>query len=454
MNPGGPAPASLIVERPSRVRHLVVAWAFALGFVLYLDRAAMAVLAPAVRQDLGLGSLEMGWIFGIFVWGYAAFHVPTGWLGDRIGPRRVLSAIVLAWSAFTALTAAAWSLASMLTIRFLFGAAESGATPNVTKAFARWIPATERARAQGIFFAGMSAGGALAHPLVTVLLLEIGWRSTFVVLGFLGALWAAGWHLWFRDRPAEHPHVNAAELELIGAPEEAGPTVAPIAWREALASENLWAILLMYLTYGYTGYIYITWFPSYLLEARHLTPMLAGVLAAMPPALALVAKPLGGWWSDRLVRRRGLVFGRRLVGMTGFGIGALAVIPGIFLANPYLAVAFLALADGGAALAHAVCFAVCIDIARRRAGTISALMLTMGSLGNLISALSFGAFVQYTGSWIPPFLIAMAANLAGCLLWLKIDPSKELVPDHVAVRASVPGHLHHPGDAVPPRRHD
>lgn len=227
MNPGGPAPASLTSERPSRVRHLVVAWAFALGFVLYLDRAAVAVLAPALRQDLGLSALEMGWIFGIFVWGYAAFHVPTGWLGDRVGPRRVLSAIVLAWSAFTALTAAAWNLTSMLAIRFLFGAAESGATPNVTKAFARWIPATERARAQGIFFAGMSAGGALAHPLVTVLLLGIGWRSTFLVLGFLGALWAVGWHLWFRDRPAEHPRVNGAELRWIGAPEPSPPSCSP-----------------------------------------------------------------------------------------------------------------------------------------------------------------------------------------------------------------------------------
>jgi MFS family permease len=119
--------------------------------------------------------------------------------------------------------------------------------------------------------------------------------------------------------------------------------------------------------------------------------------------------------------------GRRVVGMVGFGLGALAVLPGLFVPNPYLAVLFLALADAGAALAHGVCFAVCLDVGMKRAGTVSALMLTMGSLGNALSAIAFGAFLQYTGSWIPPFLIAMAANLSGALLWLKIDPRKQLL---------------------------
>jgi len=267
----------------------------------------------------------------------------------------------------------------------------------------------------------------LALPLVTFLLLGIGWRNAFVVLGLIGVLWAVGWHLWYRDSPAEHPGVSKAELRLINAKEDRQERVTPIAWKEILREPNLWAILVMYFTYGYTGYIYITWFPSYLLEARRLGPLMAGVLSAMPPALALLAKPLGGWWSDRLTARRGLLVGRRVVGMVGFGLGAMAVLPGILVADAYLAVLFLAVADAGAALAHAVCFAVCVDIAQKRAGTISALMLTMGSVGNVVSALAFGGFVQYTGSWTPPFLIAMAANLAGCLLWLKIDPRKQLV---------------------------
>lgn len=412
--------------RATGVRHLVVAVAFSLSFILYLDRAALAVLAPAIREDLGLSAMDMGWIFSAFVWGYALFHIPSGWLGDRAGPRKVLAGIVVLWSIFTAATALAWNFASMLAIRFLFGAAESGATPNVTRAFGRWIPLSERARAQGIFFAGMSAGGALAHPLVTILLLKAGWKAAFLFLGVIGAFWAAGWYAWFRDRPADHPSVNDAERQII-AVTDADVRPVPIPWRSVLRTPNLWAILMMYFTYGYTGYIYITWFPTYLLEARQLSRLMAGILAAIPPGLGIFAKPLGGWWSDRVTMRRGPVFGRRLVGMIGFGLGAAAVLPGILTANAYLAVMFLAIADAGAALAHGVCFAVCLDVGLKRAGTVSALMLTMGSLGNAVSALAFGGFLEFTGSWIPPFLIAMLANLAGALLWLKIDPRRQLI---------------------------
>ena len=413
-------------SRPTRVRHAVVGASFVLSGILFLDRAAIAVLAPALREDLGISALQMGWIFSAFVWGYALFHIPTGWMGDRYGPRRVLSIIVVLWSVFTAATSLAWNFASMLAIRFLFGGAEAGATPNVTRVFARWIPQSERARAQGIFFAGMSAGGALAHPLVTYLMLSVGWRRTFVVLGCVGVAWALGWHWWFRDEPSKHRAVNRAEIEQIGW-EEPDEKPIPIRWREVLRESNLWAILLMYFTYGYTGYIYITWFPSYLVDERELPPMLAGFLSALPPALALIAKPLGGWWSDRLTASRGVLTGRRVVGMVGFGLGAAAVLPGLYASDPYVAVSFLAVADAGAALAHGVCFAVCVDIGRKRAGTISALMLTMGSLGNVLSAMAFGLFLEASGSWTPPFLIGMAANLAGCLLWLKIDPRRKLV---------------------------
>ena len=399
---------------------------FLLSTILYLDRAALSVLAPAIRRDLNIGPMAMGWIFSAFVWGYALFHVPSGWLGDRIGARRVLAAIVVLWSAFTAATALAWNLTSLMVIRFLFGAAESGATPNVSRCFSRWIPLAERARAQGIFFAGMSAGGALAPPLVTFLLVAWGWRITFVTLGAIGVAWSAAWYLWYRDRPEEHAGVNAGELEAIAASE--GPAASsPIEWRQVLGKPNLWAILTMYFTYGYTGYIYITWFPTYLSEARHISTLMTGLLASVPMVFGLAAKPLGGWWSDAAVKTRGLVFGRRLVGMFGFGLGALAVVPGILVDNAYLAVFFLALADAGAALAHGVCFAVCLDVGMKRAGTVSALMLTAGSLGNAVSAVAFGAFLHFTGSWVPPFLLAAAANLAGALLWLKIDPREQLL---------------------------
>jgi len=410
----------------SAVRHKVVALTFCLGLVLFLDRAALSVLAPSIRRDLNIGPAAMGAVFTAFVWGYALLSLPVGVLGDRFGARRVLTGIVVLWSLFTAATAAAWSLLSLLVIRFLFGAAEAGASSNVSHSFARWIPVGERARAQGFYLAGMSAGVALAPPLVTIALLNWGWRATFVGLGSVGVIWAAGWFLWYRDDPHRHPGVNAWELELLGNTADAGPPV-PVLWRRVLATPNLWAILLMYFTYGYTGYIYITWFPSYLMESRHLPLSMAGTLAAAPGVLGLIAKPLGGWISDHLTARYGLRVGRRTVGMCGFGLAATAIIPGLLVRNPYWAALILAAGDGAAALAHGVCFAVCIDTGLRRAGTISAMMLTMGSLGNAASAMAFGTFLQVTGSWSAPFLIGMAANALGALLWLKIDPERQFV---------------------------
>jgi MFS family permease len=420
-------PAALYEEATSsNVRHRVVILAFLLGMVLYVDRAAISVLAPAVRRDLGLGPMAMGSIFMAFVWGYALFNIPGGWLCDRYGARRVLAAIVVLWSAFTAATAAAWNLASLFVIRFLFGAAEAGATPCVSFSFARWIPAAERARAQGFYFSGMSAGVAVAPPLVTLGLVYWGWRATFAGLGTLGILWALVWALWYRDDPTRHRAVRKRELALLGDSVPAGPS-AKIDWRRAARSGNLWAILLMYFSYGYTGYIYITWFPTYLMEARNLTPGLAGVLASFPGLLGMIAKPIGGWASDRLTARYGIAFGRRSIGIFGFGLAAASIVPALYVGNPYLAVVLFAITDGAAALAHGVCFAVCIDTGMKRAGTISALMLTAGSLGNAVCALAFGAFLQYTGSWFSPFLIGMAANLLGALLWLRIDPREQFV---------------------------
>jgi MFS family permease len=400
--------------------------AFLLAAVLYMDRTVLSISAGAIRADLHMSPLAMGWVFSAFVWGYALFHIPMGWLGDRFGPRRVLAVIVVLWSASTAGTALAWSFASLLAIRFLFGTAEAGAAPNVSQAFSRWIPPAERGRAQGFFFAGMGLGAAIAAPAATFVLIHWGWRAAFFAFGAAGLAWATAWRLWYRDDPAQHPAVNAAELEII---REAGPEPkqAAIGWRRLLGNANLWAILAMYFTYGYTGYIYITWFPTYLTEARHLSLTTTGLLATLPGALSIVAKPLGGWWSDRLSRRHGLRIGRRAVGMTGFGLGAAAVLPGLLVANPYAAAVFLGFADGFAALAHGICFAVCLDVGLKRAGIVSALMLTAGSLGNALSALAFGGFLQMTGSWIPPFVLAMAANLAGALLWLKIDPEKAVV---------------------------
>jgi len=202
--------ALLLVPR----RHVFVGGTFLLSVLLYVDRICISAAKEPVVRDLGLSDREMGWVLSAFALGYALFQTPAGWLADRFGPRRILAAVVVFWSLFTGLTAAAASLATLLLYRFLFGAGEAGAYPGCARAVFSWIPMAERGLVQGINFSGSRVGGALALVLMPWMVEALGWRASFVVLSLVGCVWAAGWWLWFRDEPREHPHISREELSL------------------------------------------------------------------------------------------------------------------------------------------------------------------------------------------------------------------------------------------------
>ena len=183
----------------------------ALGAITYLDRVSISVTRPYIARDLNLSPTQMGYVFSAFYLAYALFEIPTGWWGDRVGTRRVLTRIVCWWSAFTVLTGFAFNYSSLVAIRFLFGSGEAGAWPNVARTFSRWFPRQERGTAQGVFFMGAHLSGGLTPMLVTALLVYMDWRALFVLFGSIGFVWAWAWYRWFRDSPADHPSVGAAE---------------------------------------------------------------------------------------------------------------------------------------------------------------------------------------------------------------------------------------------------
>src|SRR5260370_40167147 len=193
------------------VRGRVLAFAFFLAVVTYLDRICIAAAAPFIMKDLHLTVLQMSAVFSPFTLAYSLFEIPSGWLGDVKGPRRVLTRIVLWWSACTMLTGAARGFQSLLTIRFLFGAGEAGAFPNIARSFSRWFPIRERGRANGVMFLGTRVGGMLSAPVALLIVAQWGWRTSFVIFGTLGVVWAAAWFVWYRDRPEDHPGVTAEE---------------------------------------------------------------------------------------------------------------------------------------------------------------------------------------------------------------------------------------------------
>src|SRR6266478_3230848 len=194
----GRSPAKVVTTRsfvtPSHTRYWVVVFAITLAILSYIDRVCISQAAPVITNDLGLSNTDMGKVFGAFGLAYSVFEVPGGWMGDWMGPRKVLMRIVLWWSFFTAITGYMWNLASLCVARFLFGAGEAGCFPNLTKAFSIWLPSEERSRAQGIMWTFARWGGAFTPPLVILAFRHMSWRWAFVCFGALGLIWTAAFH--------------------------------------------------------------------------------------------------------------------------------------------------------------------------------------------------------------------------------------------------------------------
>src|SRR5690348_7474315 len=186
-----------------------------LAMVTYLDRACIGAMRNTIQAEFGLDDAQFGWIFTSFILAYALFEIPTAHWADRVGAKRVLTRIVAVWSVFTMLTATAWNYASMLVMRFLFGAGEAGAFPCVARVLSRWMPLRERGTAKGIFFAGAYASAALTTFAVTALLPFMSWRAILLAFGCVGFAWVFAWRRWFRDEPGDHPAANDAERALI-----------------------------------------------------------------------------------------------------------------------------------------------------------------------------------------------------------------------------------------------
>jgi len=419
---------------PTRVRARVLGFAFALAVVTYLDRICISAAAPYIMRDLGLTVLQMSVVFSAFTLSYSLFEVPSGWLGDVRGPRRVLTRIVVWWSGFTMLTAAARGYQSLVAIRFLFGAGEAGAFPNVARSFSRWFPLRERGRANGVMFLGSRVGGMLSAPVALIIVARWGWRASFVVFGAIGGVWAAAWYAWYRDAPDEHPDVNAEELAWIrqdrGHDADARGGDRALAhetpWRALLASRNLYAICGMYFAFGYGLYFYFTWLPTYLISVLGFSVLGGGLFASLPFLLAGIADVAGGWLSDRLARAHGLRVGRCYLGCAAFTTCA-ALVFASTLALPAIAKAvLLAFALASADLALGACWAVPIDVAPDHAGVVSGCMNTLGNLGGLLGPLVVGIAVDRWHSWTFPFYVTAAIYASGALAWLAIDPTRPI----------------------------
>ena len=339
-----------------------------------------------IQRDLGLSNTELGYAFGAFTIAYGLFEVPTGRWGDRFGSRGVLARIVLWWSFFTAMTGAATGLTMLVVVRFLFGAGEAGAYPNVARIIARWFPRGERGTAQGLVITSAQIGGALAPVTAAYMIAEIGWRATFVIFSLLGVVWAVAFTWWFRDDPAEHPRHERgrAGFDRHGRHRGArGPmSIRPFPGAPILASRNIWLLGTVQTCSSFFSYMLMQWYPAYLEKGRGVDPLGAGRLASLVLVGAAVGCLASGYINDLLARwTRDNPARFRIYGFCGTILATVCLLAAIQCESATATSIWAAVAFMFAISQQATFWAVTTEIGGRHLGVVFGLLNSLGVPG-------------------------------------------------------------------------
>jgi MFS transporter, ACS family, glucarate transporter len=408
---------------------------FLLSIITYIDRVCISVAGPQMQKDLGMSPEQWGWVVGVFAISYALFEIPSGAMGDKIGPRKVLTRIVIWWSVFTTITGTVSNFFWLLVARFMFGAGEAGAYPNSSASISRWFPVVERGRAHGIVWMASRVGGAVSPLMVIPIQMAFGWRASFLTFGILGLIWAVFWYVWYRDTPAEKKAVTPEELREIEQGQASRGAKHSLPWGAVVRKANFWRILAMYHFYCWGSYFFLSWLHTFLAKGRGMTPAELRTWSPLPFVFAMCGTLAGGTFSDYLVKKIGLKWGRRAVGTTGLALSAVFMVLTHFATGKIASVVLLSCAYAASDFMLPVAWAVCLDVGRKYAGAVTGSMNMAGQLGSFLSSVSFGYLIQWFGTYNAPLFPMALMLLISAGLFLKIDPTEELVPEELPAAA-------------------
>lgn len=424
------------ISHATKTRWLVLLLISVMYMITYMDRTGISIAAPFMAREFGFSDTAIGIIFSVFLWAYALGQIPAGWLADRFGPRLVLLIIVPFWSLMTALTAGTTGLVSLGAIRFVFGLGEAGAFPAATRGMQLWFPRSERGIVHGVTHSFSRFAIAIVPFLAVSIVTAFGWRWIFYLFGATGLLWSFAFYSFYRNLPEEHSRVNLAELSYIRGCHADGTIRPPVdlqkrpnvPWKTIFRSANMWYIAAGYCCFYYGTYFYVTWFPTYLVEYRHLSLKAMGILASLPLLAGMAADILGGILTDAIYRKTGkLRFSRRIVAAPAMLASGSFLIPAALTHHAGIAVLCLTGSLFFLELVISPAWAVPMDVGGVYSGTVSGVMNMAGSLAASASPIIFGFLVQ-RGLWITPFFISAGVLLTGAMIWaFLIDPEKSVV---------------------------
>jgi sugar phosphate permease len=397
----------------------------------YLDRICISIVGVRLKSDLHLDNEQFGWVLAAFALAYAVFEIPSGMLGDLIGPRKVFIRIVLLWSLFTALTGLVNGLIALLIVRFLFGVGESGTYPNSILVVSRWFPVHETGKALSWVGIGSQIGAAVAPLIIVPIAAAYGWRMPFFVIGSIGLLWVWICYSWFRDFPAQMKNISVAEIEMITSSCRHRDQQQLVPWKQIFSNSTLWPLMGMYFCCQFANYFFVAWMPVYLQEGRGFSENAMKTITSVLFIAGIAGFLTGGAAGDIFLKRNGLKKGRRLTGMTGLGACGFLLLSAAISTNNTLTACSLIGANFSFSFGVMVSYAVCADIGKNNSGTVTGAMNFFGQMGAFSLALIFGKIVQTTHRFDYPVYLLSFVVFTGCLLWLAIDPEKTL-PDIIA----------------------
>lgn len=423
-------PSATGVETPqTRVRYLIVLMLFVITTINYADRATISIAGPEIVKALGLTPVQMGYIFSAFAWSYVIAQLPGGWLLDRFGSKMTYFFSIFFWSIFTLLQgtvgflAGGAAVAALFTLRLMVGTAESPSFPGNSRITSAWFPTAERGLASALFNSAQYFATVLFAPIMGWLVHTYGWPSVFYFMGSLGILLAFVW-LKTVYGPNDHPRISQSEYDYIKAggglvdldgaqalPKQVN-TLACI--KELLGNRMLLGVYIGQYCITTLTYFFLTWFPVYLVQERHMTILKAGFVASLPAVAGFLGGVIGGYFSDRLLKAgHSLSVARKTPIVLGM-LCSTSMILCNYIDADMLVVAIMALAFFGKGVG-ALGWAVVSDTSPKEAGGLSGgLFNTFGNTAGITTPIIIGYILQATGSFNGA-LVFVGANALGAI---------------------------------------
>ena len=411
-----------------------------LSFLLYLDRVNLSTAASYVQKELALSNLELGVAFSAFAYSYLVTQIIGGVIADKFGPRWTLFGCVAIWVATTIATGFVGSLAALFAVRLALGIGEGAALPSAARAITNWFPVDQRGMAQGVTHSFSRFGNAVAPPIVALLITLTDWRTSFVIVGVATAVWLVFWYFGFRDHPSEHPDITQAELGRLPSRAEVAPSSTrkdPIPWRRLL--KRIAPSAAVYFCYGWTGWLYFTWLPSFFLHAHNYDIKSSSIFVSGVFLAGVAGDALGGILADRIFKRTGsLGLSRSALIAATFVASAICLVP--VLASDDLVIMTLSLSAAFFFIEMSIApiWLVPMDVAPAYAGTASGIINAGSAVAGIVSPVLFGLIIDRTGSWTAPFIGSVVLLLIGAVLAFAIRPEVKMAMGSEVATGAVP----------------